>query len=292
MMMCGLLVISFFVCGAIAIMSTRSPLPLGDAFLTKADHIIGVSARDIVLRLAAAPPFVIEALVNAYHSTGPLIFVTIIVLPWMQRTGEAWRFTALLCITLLACSVIAFLLPAYGIFLSIDQSSIPALPPSAGRYFWQHLSSFRNASDPLVSVEAIGGVVSFPSFHTILALLLTQAWASIRFVSKPACLFASTVIVSSIPMGGHYFADLIAGFVIWLGCSLLVDRAVQRPKYSSQPIKDDVSESCLFEGCTRRQPGSAIWTPPWWRRRREGLPMMAKASKFEIASHVDCPVSG
>ena len=58
------------------------------------------------------------------------------------------------------------------------------------------------------------GVVTFPSFHAITALLIAHAWRGL----PGATLFkiwAALVIVSAVPIGGHYVIDLVVGAALW-----------------------------------------------------------------------------
>jgi membrane-associated phospholipid phosphatase len=58
-------------------------------------------------------------------------------------------------------------------------------------------------------------------------LLIAQAWGEIPYVNKAMPLVGALVIVSTVPMGGHYFVDLIAGFVLWWGCSTTLNTFLQ-----------------------------------------------------------------
>ncbi len=224
----SMLFVTVMTCGAIAMIATRSGAPLSDQRLLDADAALGLSAPHFVLRVAAAPAWLIEWLRRAYSASGQLMVITIIVLPLIGKRIAAWRFSVLISATLLLCTLISFLFPAYGSFSHIDPATVATLPGGAGRYFHAALTSFRTAADPIVSIEAIAGVVCFPSFHTIIALLIVQAWAGIRIVNRVMPAVGATIIVSTLPMGGHYFTDLIAGLILWWACSVALDRVMDR----------------------------------------------------------------
>ena len=227
------LVTTIFSCGAVAIMSTRSPVPLADALLQRLDGALGLSAEAFVTTVASGPQWVIDGLHLVYASTTPLTLLTLVALPLMGQARAALRFMLLFQLTLLCCALIAFLLPAYGAFTTIDLATTARLPDGAGRFFWAALTGFRSAADPVVSVESLGAVVSFPSFHTVVALLLVQAWHKVRLVNMAMLATSALIIVSTLPMGGHYFADVIAGTILWWGCSCLL-RSVLRSR--SMPL--------------------------------------------------------
>ena len=61
------------------------------------------------------------------------------------------------------------------------------------------------------------GVITFPSFHTIMALITIQAWSWHRALKIPILTWNLAVIFTTLPIGGHYFVDLAAGGLVWLG---------------------------------------------------------------------------
>jgi membrane-associated phospholipid phosphatase len=97
------------------------------------------------------------------------------------------------------------------------------LPAGAVVYQWPAFTHFYSGNDAVLRLSDMGGVVAFPSFHTVLALLVTQALAGTRW-RVPAMFWTAGIILSAIPMGGHYVVDLAAGFVIWLAAASIARR--------------------------------------------------------------------
>jgi membrane-associated phospholipid phosphatase len=57
-------------------------------------------------------------------------------------------------------------------------------------------------------------LVTFPSFHTTLALVIAYCGARLRFVGAPVVVLNLLVVASTMAEGGHYFADIAGGAVI------------------------------------------------------------------------------
>jgi membrane-associated phospholipid phosphatase len=57
-------------------------------------------------------------------------------------------------------------------------------------------------------------LITFPSGHTILAIIMTYALRGSRWTLIPACIVNGAMLVSTIPHGGHHLFDLIVGGVI------------------------------------------------------------------------------
>jgi len=61
------------------------------------------------------------------------------------------------------------------------------------------------------------GIVSFPSYHTSMAIILAAATRSNRLVFIASSIVNSLMVVATIPIGYHYLVDLIAGGLIAAG---------------------------------------------------------------------------
>jgi membrane-associated phospholipid phosphatase len=97
------------------------------------------------------------------------------------------------------------------------------VPKGAGIY---HLDAFHHlhaGTDPGFGLADMSGLVTFPSFHTVLGLLLAQAVAETRLAWLGVAASAA-VIVSTIPIGGHYVIDILAGTLIWLIAAVIARR--------------------------------------------------------------------
>ncbi len=62
-----------------------------------------------------------------------------------------------------------------------------------------------------------GGLIAFPSFHVIWAILLTNACRAKKIFFYPMVCFNIVVILSTVFLGWHYVTDVIGGFVVAIG---------------------------------------------------------------------------
>jgi membrane-associated phospholipid phosphatase len=58
------------------------------------------------------------------------------------------------------------------------------------------------------------GIVAFPSFHVLLAILTAVALSAIRWLRAPAWAMAVLVGLSTLTTGWHYLVDVIGGIVL------------------------------------------------------------------------------
>ena len=62
-----------------------------------------------------------------------------------------------------------------------------------------------------------GGLIAFPSFHVVWAILLTNACRAKKIFFYPMVCLNLVIIASTVLLGWHYFADVIAGTVLAIG---------------------------------------------------------------------------
>jgi membrane-associated phospholipid phosphatase len=92
---------------------------------------------------------------------------------------------------------------------------------NAGMWHYKTLIMLRTQAPPLDFMK-VEGLVTFPSYHTVLAIIVSYAFRGFRFIALPAAVLNSIVVISTLPEGGHYLVDVIAGAVIGLAGIVLV----------------------------------------------------------------------
>lgn len=200
-------------------------LPLQDARLAAIDVAIGFDW----LRLLGAInelPLLGRALTLLYHSTVSQIVLVVLILAMTGRTRDLAEFCSAFCITSLAVVVLSGLLPAEGAYLlhKPEPRLYANLSATPGTWHLHDLYALREGRFDLFSFRRIEGIITFPSFHTVLAILTVYAVRSIKPVFVVAAIANSLVILSTLPEGGHYLIDLLAGAVIVAAAIAVVRR--------------------------------------------------------------------
>lgn len=187
-------------------------LPLQDAALAKFDTAIGYDWMG-VLAWTNEHPNIGWALTFAYQSSGPQVFIAVLFLSFLQRTEQLGEFLWLYMITGTIVIVTAAIFPAAGayIYYAPPPELFANLNPEAGVWHWQHFKGLRDGTMRHIDLSTIEGLVTFPSFHTCLAIITSWALRGIRFVFPAAIILNLAVIVSTLTEGGHHLADVIAG---------------------------------------------------------------------------------
>ena len=143
-------------------------------------------------------------------------------------TGQIWRLWELaftFAVTVLATTLFAIFFPAIDavIYYKIGPTILAHLPPGAGQLHLPTFEAFRSGAVQTIDIDHLDGVVTFPSFHAVMALLIANAWRRLPGASLVVA-WSALVIASAVPFGGHYFIDLIAGGALWAAVAAAANR--------------------------------------------------------------------
>ena len=202
--------------GALCMVAAMFRFPLIDPWLAAADRSLGISTVD-VLRCIVAVPFAPQLLYSIYFLSVLLLFLTALALACLGRAERLFEFCAAYAFCLAVATTCSLPLPAAGAFEYFHLAPVfgSRLPPGSGVYWLEALHAMRSSSSVVINPLGLHGLVAFPSFHTSMALMTAAAWRDDRFLKWPMFAWNGLVLVSTIPVGGHYLVDLIAGALTW-----------------------------------------------------------------------------
>ena len=114
-----------------------------------------------------------------------------------------------------------------------------ALLPGVGPWFGFHLSARPDQAYCEALVLLIrqpgpylyrypSGVICFPSFHVVWAILCVHALWGFRLLRIPVSLFAALIVLSTLSTGNHYLCDVLAGFVLAVVTIVITERLSRR----------------------------------------------------------------
>jgi membrane-associated phospholipid phosphatase len=198
-------------------LGTSAALPLQDARLAEIDKWLGFDWVAFV-EFANSSALASWLLVKAYQSTGTVLTGTIL---WFCISGQGARLAellALLCVTSIGIAIGIMILPAAGAYSHYHLPFVSYENFGAGAGMWHYdlLMAIRTGAQPVIDLAVPNSncLVTFPSGHTILAIIMTYALRASRCTLIPALLINGTMLVSTIPEGGHHLFDLIVGGAI------------------------------------------------------------------------------
>jgi PAP2 superfamily len=199
----------------------RLRMPLQDSFFGRADEHLGVSVPAI---MAWTAHHWLGSVLNRSYAWVVILLPLAVLLPVLAgRLKYAKEF--------LVANLISF---AIGIPLF---ALLPAIGP--WRYFHipptQAQTAFCEA--PLLAMRLPGtyvlgsqeaGVVCFPSFHVVWAILFAAALWGFRSLRIPIALVTGMVILSTMTTGWHYFVDVLGGIILAIISIVVAKRLTPR----------------------------------------------------------------
>jgi hypothetical protein len=185
--------------------------PYRDSALDAADVWIGLDWRAYLHFLNRHRALGIVCAV-AYRSVVPQMVALFVVLAATSRFLRMQQYILATAIALAVTLVIFIFVPAVGTysFFGIQPHEYSNLYPII-------VASFDDVrSGQLVTIEVLEGLIAFPSFHTVWAILFM--WAFYPFTSlRLGAILLNLLVIASTPVGGsHYFVDIVGGTIVAL----------------------------------------------------------------------------
>jgi hypothetical protein len=189
-----------------------------------------------------ARPWLFKTLHLAYASIFVQPFYFVVLFGLMRQPDRMRELFRIIFVSLLLCCVGAILFPALGPFKLYGLESYSD--------FLHDMEKLHARRDLTFALSEMGGVIAFPSFHTILALAYAYGF---RRTGAVGYLMAGLngVMLLSVPfLGGHYIADMLGGVV-----TMLVALAIVRlPDWLRHKGDSDVFAGAGLEQIETRAP--------------------------------------
>ena len=213
------------------IMSVTNYLFLGlsrksiDPFLVSIDALLGFHWIEF-LEVMYSFPIASALLAIAYQAFLPLLIVQLIVLGFTGRHEALYCFVLSLMLSGIATIGFWAVFPSFGttVIYTIPDHLELRLKLVVGNEYGNILRDLSRDKIPLITPLNIKGIIAFPSFHTIMALLCTYyAWS----LGKWRYLFIvlNVGVIFSVPLhGGHHLIDLLGALVFVILVIMIVNQ--------------------------------------------------------------------
>lgn len=202
--------------------------PLIDSHLAAADQALHIDTAALIA-FVAHNPLLAALLAKFYVLSVGGVFAGLIALTLLGRTDRVAELGFLFVATIILCAVISIPWPAYGTFthFHIDPQIRHALPDNAGVYYMPTMLAYRAGVENTIDLTRLMGVITFPSFHTCMALMVAHSFRGVRFFFWPVILINVAVGLSIIPIGGHYAIDIVGGAAVFAAAAFAI-HAIRR----------------------------------------------------------------
>ena len=202
--------------GGICLAALGWQLPFVDHILAGADHALGLDVSSFTTAVAQVP-LLAKACGVAYVVSSVTVFGAVICLTLLKRSDRIAELGFIFVTTILSCSVVGIFFPAVGAFtyLNLPATVRHLLPEGSGIYYMAGLQLYRSGAETTIDFTRLVGVITFPSFHTCMALMVAYAFRAIPKIFWPMVAFNLLVGISIIIIGGHYVIDIFGGVAVF-----------------------------------------------------------------------------
>ncbi|THK34678.1 phosphatase PAP2 family protein [Ensifer sp. MPMI2T] len=225
-----------FVSAVFMYLASATDAPLIDASVVEMDAALGFHWPTF-LEMANGLPVFAFALVAAYHSLTPQVIALFIGYSAAQRTDKLLEFVALLAVSSVFTAGLMAMFPTAGAYAYFQPSpeAFDAFTAEAGMWHYSELLRLRSGEAFNLFVAEAEGLVTFPSYHTVVGIMVVYSLRSVRLIAVPAAVLNSTMIVGTLPEGGHHLTDVIAGAVVAVTSILAIRAIVARRQDRYEP---------------------------------------------------------
>jgi membrane-associated phospholipid phosphatase len=215
-------------------LSAVANFPLRDTTFAAVDRAFGLDWVGL-LALLNGRPWLSRTLTLVYWSGGLQLWFVLLVLGATGQRARLAETEALFSLSTITVCVLGLFFPAVGAMAYYQPPAeyLTNFLKFSGMWHYEAFMSLRTAAEPRLDFSAFAGVIQFPSFHTVLAVLTTYAVRDWKWLFWPALATNSLVVLATLPEGGHHMSDSIAGGLISIVAILFV-----RARYRLLPSQE------------------------------------------------------
>jgi len=216
----GLWLIAVAVGGPLSYFAAMPGFALHDATLAAADRLVGFQWPNWAAFIHSHDS--IERVLRwSYTSIELQAFVSTLYFGMRSMTARNLEMFWITLVSLWITLAVFALYPALGPipYFNVKSETAPYLA---------HLMQLRNGTLHSLLFEKIQGIVSFPSYHTACACTFMYVHRRQRYVFPVVVVLNALMLLSTPSTGGHYFVDILAGFLVAAGSIAIVRYALSK----------------------------------------------------------------
>lgn len=182
-----------------------------DPWLNSADTSLGLSWLGYATWVNAHP-LVLSALDLAYTGLTPASIFAYVGITLFARRRTASEFLALFAAMAVTVCLLLVVFPAVGAMVyNADAVAGLANLRDIGVYHMPYYEYLRGQAAPLLILESLPGLATFPSFHTAMGILIIYCTRERMLLFVPATIYSVVMIAATPIQGGHHLVDVVAG---------------------------------------------------------------------------------
>lgn len=193
--------------------------PYLDAELLALDQALGYRWEP-VMRWLASVTYMPEALLAAYFSLKYQLIFAVIAFAFTRDYSGFYLMLIMFLLLAIACCALSCLVPAKTapLFFGVGEPAMPYFALGGNDHFGGVLDALRSGHPMLINRERLVGIVTFPSFHASLAVLLIWVYWRWKWFRGPAVALNLASLPAALYIGAHYLIDILVGALMAAVC--------------------------------------------------------------------------
>jgi len=228
-------------------LSMAVSLSLADRQLLAIDHALGFDWL-AGWHFLTAHPLGLKAANLLYNSLTWQALYLCLFLGLMARKAAMRELFWLLFVSALLTDLIAIVLPAYGPFEIFGLASHAEFLPD--------MKYLKSGAALNFELGKMTGVISFPSFHTVMALCYAYGARKTGIIGHIVAAMNILMLFTVPFIGGHYLIDMIAGAGVMLLALAIVTAIRKLPSNAAATSGQSVSAESVSPECAARSGGA------------------------------------
>src|SRR3984957_2010567 len=202
------------VAAPLSYLAASANLPLQDQMIATLDHALHLDWRGLLNWMNNAPTT--YAVLHLLYMSLTLQMTTAAL--GLAFTGRLLRLRIYLLAFILAALIaiaISALLPAAGAwpYYGLTAADSPHITPAVSTS-WPVFYGLRDGSFRMLVASGSEGIISFPSLHAALAVILVIALWPIPYLGWAGFVLNLAMLAATPIDGSHYFSDVLAGVAV------------------------------------------------------------------------------
>lgn len=185
-----------------------------DPILLSLDHTLGLDPAAFTA-LCDRSAILCNILLVIYSSLNLQLCLTVLALFTLRREQTFEALIISMVFLIFIGATIAACAPAIG-FTGVSDVTFTHTTVGGGRFGQGNFLALRSGVMTTIDFDDTPGIITFPSAHAALGMLMTLVARSIPYAFWPVAMLNLIMLPGAVAHGGHYFVDLIAGIAICL----------------------------------------------------------------------------
>ena len=188
-------------------------LPLRDREIVWIDSKLGFDCLQVMGELDRWPR-VLDLLDGAYATFTSQLIATVLILIIARRPRDLDRFFLTFACASVIAEVASVLVPTVGPMHALAAHIHYVNIPTPGRTTADIVLGLRQGTLKVIDFSALDGIISFPSMHAAVAVIVPFALRWNKLLFFPVLLLDGLMLISAVPSGNHYLSDVLAGISV------------------------------------------------------------------------------